>query len=138
MSHLNKPNVTYLNVSSASFLRPHYFATAGYKFRLLNSPIELEPSVFVKFDGTKLQYSGNISALYNKKIRLGVSYRNRDAIIPMLTYELIGGLRLGYAYELSLNKFLTVSKGSHEVFIGYCFDLWAPTRNHKYKSILYL
>ena len=138
VSHLHQPNVDYPNVESASFLRRHYFGTAGYSFRLLNSPIELQPSVFVKFDGTKLQYSGNITALYNKKIRLGVSYRNREAIIPMITFELISGLKVGYAYELGLTRLMSVSKGSHEIFIGYCFDIGGISKNYKYKSILYL
>ena len=138
VSHIHQPNVKYPNVISASFLRRHYFGTAGYSFRLLNSPIELQPSVFVKFDGTKLQYSGNISALYNKKIRLGVSYRNREAIIPMITLNLLGGLKVGYAYELALTRLITVSKGSHEIFVGYCFDFFGPNNDYKYKSILYL
>jgi len=141
MSHIHQPKVTYptlINKDAASFLRRHYFATAGYNFRLLNSPIELQPSVFVKFDGTKMQYSGNISAVYNKKIRLGVSYRNQEAIIPMLTFEMIEGLKVGYAYELSLTRLITVSKGSHEIFVGYCFDFWGPKSDYKYKSILYL
>ena len=138
VSHLNRPDVNYPNVTTASFLRPHYFATAGYNFRLLNSPIEMQPSVFVKFDGTKMQYSGNISALYNKKIRFGVSYRNREAIIPMISFELISGLKIGYAYELSLTRLITVSKGTHEIFVGYCFDFWGKNTNYKYKSILYL
>ena len=128
VSHIHQPNITYpitTENSSASFLRRHYFGTAGYSFRLLNSPIELQPSAFVKFDGTKLQYSGNISALYNKKIRLGVSYRNREAIIPMITFELISGLKVGYAYELALTRLISVSKGSHEIFIGYCFDSYS-------------
>lgn len=143
MSHIHQPDIAFTGLSNqenfqASFLKRHYFGTAGYSFRLLNSPIELQPSVFVKFDGTKMQYSGNISALYNKKIRLGVSYRNQEAIIPMITFELISGLKVGYAYELAITRLITVSKGSHEIFVGYCFDLWGPNNNYKYKSILYL
>jgi len=138
MSHIHQPEVNYPSVNSASFLRRHYFGTAGYSFRLFNSPIEMQPSMFVKFDGTKTQYSGNISALYNKKFRLGVSYRNREAIIPMIGFELISGLKIGYAYELSLTKLVTVGKGTHEVFVGYCFDFWGNRGKYKYKSILYL
>jgi type IX secretion system PorP/SprF family membrane protein len=138
VSHILQPNINYFNINSASFLRRHYFATAGYNFRLLNSPVEMQPSVFVKFDGTKMQYSGNISALYNKKIRIGVTYRNLESFIPMIGIDLIGGLKIGYAYEIPITKLITVSKGSHEVFVGYCFDFWGTNNNYKYKSILYL
>jgi len=136
-SHLNQPEIGYPNVT-ASFLRRHYFATVGYSKRLLNSPIEMQPSVFVKYDGTKIQYSGNITALYNKKFWLGVSYRNQDAIYPMLGVNLANGLKVGYTYELSLSKMITVSKGTHEVFLGYSLDLGKINKNYKYKSILYL
>ena len=138
VSHLNRPNVNYLKTDTASFLRPHYFATAGYNFRLMNSPIELQPSVFVKFDGTKMQSSVNLTALYNKKFSVGVSYRNRESFIPMVGVHLPNGLKVGYAYEVPLTRMFSVSKGSHEVFVGYCFDFWGANTNYKYKSILYL
>jgi type IX secretion system PorP/SprF family membrane protein len=136
-THINQPEIKYPGVT-ASFLRRHYYATTGYNLRLLNSPIELKPSVFAEFDGTKLQLSGNITGLYNKKFWLGVSYRNQDAIFPMAGVVLVNGLKVGYAYELSLSKMITVSKGTHEVFLEYSFDIWKANKNYKYKSILYL
>ncbi|MCF6183494.1 MAG: type IX secretion system membrane protein PorP/SprF [Bacteroidales bacterium] len=138
VSHINQPDINYPKVAAASFLRRHYYATAGYNFRLMNSPIELQPSVFIKFDGTKMQSSANITALYNKKFSVGVSYRNREAFIPMVGVRLLNGLKIGYAYEIPLTRMISVSKGSHEVFVGYCFDFWGANTNYKYKSILYL
>ncbi len=138
VSHLNAPDVKYPNVSEASFLRPHYFGTAGYNFRLMSSPVELQPSVFIKFDGTKLQSSANLTALYNKKFSVGVTYRNLESIIPVVGVNLPNGLKIGYAYEVPITRMITVSKGSHEVFVGYCFDFWGGNNNYKYKSILYL
>ncbi|MEA2043602.1 MAG: type IX secretion system membrane protein PorP/SprF [Bacteroidota bacterium] len=137
VSHVHQPKIEYTD-AAASLLRRHYYATAGYNHRLFNSPIELKPSVFVKFDGTQLQYSINMTALYNKKFWLGVSYRDKDAISPMAGVQLLNGLRVGYSYELSLSKMITASGGSHEVFIGYCFDFWRPNRKYKYRSIRYL
>lgn len=138
MSHIHEPRVNYPKVTTASFLRRHYFATLGYNYRMLSSPIKLQPSIFVKFDGTKMQYSGNLTALYNNKFSLGVTYRNKEAIIPMVGFRLISGLKIGYAYELSLTKLVTIEKGTHEVFVGYCFNFWGKKSDYKYKSILYL
>jgi type IX secretion system PorP/SprF family membrane protein len=138
VSHIHNPGIKYPTVQSASFLRRHYFASTGYSFRFFNTAFELQPSVFVKSDGTKIQYDINLSALYNKKVRAGVSFRNRDAIVPGVTVEIGGGLRVGYAYELSLNRLITVSKGTHEVYVGYCFDFWGKTKDFRYRSILYL
>ncbi len=56
----------------------------------------------------------------------------------MVSFELISGLKVGYAYELSLTKIMTVSKGSHEIFVAYCFDFFGGNNNYKYRSILYL
>lgn len=137
VSHIHNPKIEYTD-AAASFLRRHYYATAGYNFRFFNSPVELQPSVFAKFDGTILQYSANLTALYNKKIWLGVSYRDRDAIMPMAGFQLFNGLRIGYSYELSVNKMITASSGTHEVFLGYCFSFWKPDTKYKYRSIRYL
>lgn len=137
ISHLHNPKINYSD-STASFLRRHYFGSAGYSFRLFNSPIELKPSVFAKFDGTKMQISGNLTGQYNKKISLGVSYRNRDAIIGMVGFSFIPDLTIGYAYELSISRLITVNKGTHEVYIGYCLDIYKPPKNYKYEDVRYL
>ena len=137
VSHINQPKISYPEVT-ASYLKRHYYATAGYTQRLFNTPIELQPSVFVKSDGTKIQYSANLTALYNKKIWLGVTYRNKDAAIPMAGIQLISGLKIGYAYELGLSKMIAYSKGTHEVYVSYCFDFWKAPNNYKYRCVKYL
>ncbi len=139
VSHLHQPKIKYPeNDQQASFLRRHYFATAGYNFRLFETPVEMKPSVFAKFDGSKIQYSINLTGLYNKKFWLGVSYRNKDAIIPMGGIVLFNGLRIGYSYELALSRLITNSKGTHEIFLGYCFDFWRAPSNYKYRCIRHL
>ncbi len=137
ISHLHNPRINYSD-SAASFLRRHYYGTAGFNFRLGTSPIELKPSVFVKTDGTKIQFSGNLTAQYNKKINVGVTYRNHDSLIGMFGIELMPDLLVGYAYELSISRLVTVNKGTHEVYIGYCLDLYKPPKNYKYKDVRYL
>jgi type IX secretion system PorP/SprF family membrane protein len=136
-AHIHQPKIEYTD-AAASFLRRNFYATAGYNWRLFNSPIEMKPSAFVKFDGASMQYSVNLTALYNKKIWLGVSYRDRDAIMPMAGFQLFNGLRIGYSYELSVSKMITASAGTHEIFLGYCFDFWKPDTKYKYRSIRYL
>jgi len=137
VSHIQNPKIAFSD-STASFLRRHYFGTAGYNLRLFNSPIELKPSVFIKYDGTKVQYSGNLTAQYNKKFSLGVSYRNKDAIVGIVGFELMPDLHVSYAYELSVSRLITVNKGTHEIYVGYCLDLYKPQRNYKYKDVRYL
>ncbi len=137
ISHILQPNIEYPDVTSASFLRRHYFATAGYSFRLFDSPIELQPSVFVKSDGTTIDNIINLTSLYNKFFLLGVSY-GKEALSPMIGVNLKNGLRVSYSYELSLNKLISHSKGTHEVFVGYCFDFWRIDTKYKYRCTRYL
>jgi type IX secretion system PorP/SprF family membrane protein len=138
VSHIHQPRINYPDVTSASFLRRHYYATAGYNLRFFDSPIELQPSVFIKSDGTTIDYITNLTGLYNKVFWLGVSYSNKEALTPMIGFKLFSGLRVGYSYELSLNKLISHSKGTHEVFIGYCFDIGKTNSKYKYRCIRYL
>jgi len=138
ITHLNQPKIGYKQASEASFLRRHYYFLVGYKFKLLTSPIEIEPSIYLKSDAVKFQQDYNITGTYNKKFWIGVTYRNKESIVPMIGVQLINGIKLGYAYELSLSKIRKANSGSHEIMLGYNFDLYRTTSNYKYKSVRFL
>ncbi len=137
ISHIHNPKIEYTDAATST-LRRHFYATAGYNQRFFNSPIELQPAVIVKLDGTILQYDLNLTATYNKKFRIGVSYRDRDAILPMIGVQLFNGLNISYSYEIPLTKMIKASSGTHEIFLGYCFNFWKPDTKYKYRSIRYL
>ncbi len=137
VSHINQPQVKFPLNETALFLRRHYYFTTGYRMRLGSTPLELKPSVHLKFDGTKLQHSYNLTGLYNKRFWLGVTYRNREAFIPMAGIKLSTGLTVGYAYELSLTKMISYSKGTHEVMLGYCFGFFRVPKDYKAKGVRY-
>ncbi len=136
-AHIQQPKIAYPE-TEASFLKRHYYFTSGYNFRFFNTPLELTPSIFIKTDGVKTAQDYNITGTYNKKIYLGVTYRNKDAIVPMIGFRLFNGLKIGYAYELSTSKLRTANSGSHEFFVGYCFDIFKPVSNNKFKSVRFL
>jgi type IX secretion system PorP/SprF family membrane protein len=136
-AHIQQPKIAYPEIE-ASFLKRNFYGTVGYNFRFFNTPIELSPSVFVKSDGVKTAQDYNILGTYNKKFYLGVTYRNQDALVPMIGFQLYNGLRIGYAYELSISKLRTANSGTHEFLVGYSFELYKPTTNNKYKSVRFL
>jgi hypothetical protein len=47
------------------------------------------------------------------------------------------GLKIGYAYDLTTSALSGYTGGSHEIYLGYSFDL-GKNRIKKYKSIRYL
>ena len=51
---------------------------------------------------------------------------------------LFNGIKIGYAYGLNLSKLIKTNGGSHEVMIGYCFNLGFGGTPQKYRSVRFL
>lgn len=132
-SHLHEPEIKYQNGKPR--LKRHYFLTAGYNIQLPFPLFELQPSVFVKSDGSTSQFSINTNVIYNKKFWGGVTYRNMDAIVILAGLELFSGIKFGYAYDITATK---IGHGSHEVMLRYCFDLGLDKGAQIHKSVRFL
>lgn len=119
-------------------LERHYFLAGGATIPLSNPKLELSPSGFIKFDGTAAQYSVAGIVTYNKKFWGGFTYRLGDAIIAMAGAKLITGLKLGLAYDLSINKLGAYNNGSFEVMVNYQFNLEFGKEPEYSKSVRFL
>ncbi len=119
-------------------LARHYFLTAGVTLPLPFPLYEISPSAFIKFDGTAAQYSVNALVTYNKKVWGGVTYRLGDAVVAMAGIKLLNGLKIGYAYDLSLNKLRTYNNGSHEIMVNYQFNINFDKTPQYSKSVRFL
>lgn len=136
-THLAQPKFK-LAKNQISYLKRHYFLMAGYKLDLASSPIEILPNILVKYDGASPQFTINLNAVYNKKFWGGVTYRTTDALDINVGIELFNGIKIGYAYGLNLSKLIKTNGGSHEVMIGYCFNLGFGGTPQKYRSVRFL
>jgi type IX secretion system PorP/SprF family membrane protein len=119
-------------------LARHYFFTGGVTFPLPFPQYEITPSAFVKFDGTAAQYSVNALVTYNKKIWGGITYRLGDAVVAMAGIKLLNGLKIGYAYDLSINKLSSYNNGSHEIMVNYQFNINFDKTPQLTKSVRFL
>lgn len=137
VSHINQPNFN-LNGTEVGVMRRHYFVAAGYNFQTPVALLELKPSVFLKSDGISSQINLNANVLYNKKIWGGFSYRLNDAVIAMVGIKLFNGIKIGYSYDLSISKLGRYNQGTHEVMLGYCFDLGLNQEPERHKSVRFL
>jgi len=135
-THINKARIKYQNATPQ--LVRHYYATAGYILQLPNPLIEIMPYFILKTDGKANQIYLNTTLRYNKRFWGGVSYRAGDAIIGLVGLELFNGVRVGYSYDFITSQIGKYSDGSHELTIGYCFDLSLDKSPQKYKSIRFL
>lgn len=141
----------YLGLSSTNITQPkvkfekggpdltrHYYITAGYNLSMPNPSFDLLPSVFIASDGSASSFDFNSIILYNKRIWGGVTYRLKAAIVGMVGLELKNGLRIGYSYDFATTKLSGYNSGTHEITLGYCFNIIREKIPHKYKSVRFL
>jgi type IX secretion system PorP/SprF family membrane protein len=116
-------NVT-LNTGELNYeLKTHAFLSGGYVFDI-NKNLMFKPSFLLKGTrGAAANLDLSFNALFYKKIWLGISFRNKSSVNFMTEINITDYLRLGYAYDLSINKLSQFNNGSHEIFIGFDFNL---------------
>ncbi len=104
-----------------SRLIPHLFLSAGYRF-LLNEDINALPSVMLKYvsgSPTTPQFDINLKLQYRDLLWFGGSYRYQDGYAAMIGLNVGNTFNVGYAYDYSTTQLNTVSKGTHEIVIGF-------------------
>lgn len=136
VTHLNQASLIFQDQAS-TYLARHYYLSAGYNISLADPLFEIQPSVLIKSDMVSYQADLAIDLVYKKRYSAGLSYRLDDAVSVLLGFELANGLRIGYAYDIGTSALSRYGDGSHEIYLGYGFDL-GKNRNKKYKSVRFL
>jgi len=135
-THLLEPEYDLAQGKSA--LVRHYYVTAGYNIPLTNPLLDFKPSVLVQSDGAYSQLSVNALIEYNKKLWGGVSYRTDNAIIGVIGIELFNWVKVGYSYDFVTSDMMDYNDGSHEIMMGFSFDMKKEKSPERYKSIRFL
>jgi len=115
----------------------HLYVTTGAMFPL-SEHLQLKPSVLYKedFKGPS-NVDLNVFLLIDEKLWIGASYRTGmnlwnksnlpsnfsevDAASAMVEFYATERLRIGYSYDLNVNKMAGYQGGSHEISIGFLF-----------------
>ena len=122
------------DVENSSYLRRHFFLTAGYVFDTGIENLKVKPFSMLKYvENAPLQADFNLSAVYNDRYWLGAGYRTNGAFSVMAEIGLPGNLRLGYAYTFESSKITRHTGATHEVLLGFDFK----KKDSRYKSIRY-
>ncbi len=113
-----------------SRLVPHVFATAGYRFFISDDFTGL-PSVMVKFvDPLPVHVDLNFKVQYHDLLWAGAMYRLNDGVAAMAGMNISNTLNIGYSYDYTTSSLNTVSKGTHEIVIGFLLNNrygdWCP------------
>ena len=116
-------------------LARHYYIMAGYTFNLTPEH-SLTPNIKVKTDAASTQVDINVTYIYDQRFWVGVSYRMQDAIAPMLGARFLKdkSLKVGYSYDVTMSKIKGYSAGTHEIMIGYCFNVKKKPKVSSYQN----
>lgn len=117
-------------LQQAGKLVPHLFATAGYRF-FLDDDFTLLPSVMLKYvQPTPSQFDFNTKLQYRDLAWIGASYRLDDGYAGMLGVNVSNTFNVSYAYDYTTSRLSTVSKGTHEIVLGFLignkYGDWCP------------
>lgn len=95
----------------------HYYLHSSYNFHISKN-FELIPSILIITDLIKLSTNVNLRAIYKKQFWIGASYRTSDAVSCMAGVDWKQKYRVCYAYDFTIGKLASISKGSHEIGIA--------------------
>ncbi|MFM9009047.1 MAG: type IX secretion system membrane protein PorP/SprF [Bacteroidota bacterium] len=112
---------TDLDKFSKTYKR-HYYAMAGYTYEI-SPTITLKPMFLVKNVTNNTTIDVNVNAHFNGRYWGGLSWRNNDAIVLMGGITFMDNIRVGYAYDYTTSRLKDYSNGSHEIMLGYCFNV---------------
>ncbi len=111
-------------------LIPHLFIQGGYRFSL-GDDMSLLTSAMVKYiNPVPLSVDINLKLQYRDIIWAGVSARPNDGFAALVGLNVNSSFNFGYSYDFTQSKLNTVSKGTHEILLGFLLgnnnDDWCP------------
>lgn len=113
-------------------LMRHFYGMAGVAIPVSENVL-LKPSILLKYvKNAPAQMDLNMSVLFAKTFWLGASYRTREAVALMTEFQLSKNLRLGYSYDIWFNQLKAYNQGSHEIRLGFDFDLFSRMTTPRY------
>jgi len=75
------------------------------------------------------------TALYQKKLGVGLMYRFGASLGGMISYEVLDNLRVGYSYDMAITRIHYQSLGTHEVMITYSIGKGENSLDRQFVSI---
>ncbi|HXB45023.1 MAG TPA: PorP/SprF family type IX secretion system membrane protein, partial [Puia sp.] len=100
-------------------LIPHTFLTAGYKI-LVNDDVNILPSVMIRYiQPLPIGFDVNAKIQYQNLLWLGFTYRYQQGYAAMLGVNISSTFNLGYSYDYTITQLNTVSRGTHEIVLGF-------------------
>jgi len=111
--------------NSDARLNTFFNLIAGKVFNI-SDKVALKPSTILrKAVNSPFQFDANLSIRYLNNFWLTTTYRYGFGAVFSGHVFITDKLHIGYSYDLPLNNILSQQSGSHELFIGYNFHIFA-------------
>ncbi|MEP5254789.1 PorP/SprF family type IX secretion system membrane protein [Winogradskyella rapida] len=95
----------------------HLFFTGGYVFTI-NDDFKLKPAFMTKYvNHAPLSVDITANVLMYDQLEFGLGYRYDDSVSALANFVISPSIRVGYAYDHTLNNLGRFNSGSHEVFL---------------------
>jgi len=102
----------------------HYYAMGGYTTGLIG-PGKIDANVLLRTDLVKFSSDLNVRYIMsNNQLKYygGLTFRTSDALAVMLGGSM-NNWSVGYSYDYTIGKLSSISQGTHEVMVKYCYYL---------------
>jgi len=100
-------------------LVPHIFLSAGYRLQV-SDDLSLLPSALIRYiSPLPIGIDINTKLMYQDLIWVGGSFRFKEGYAAMVGFNINNSINIGYSYDLQTSTLNTVSKGTHEILIGF-------------------
>jgi type IX secretion system PorP/SprF family membrane protein len=133
--HLTNPS---LGIDNNARYRPTMYLMGGYTFMIDSTTWTLRPLVNIVSDFAQVSFNTACHVAYENKYWAGVSYRWGQAVAGMIGVEILGGIKIGYAYEFPTSALSRFTGGTHELMMSYSFSVRTVRGSQRYKSLRYL
>lgn len=99
-------------------LSRNYIASVGHRYKISRNYSVVPSGLFKLSPGSPMALDINVMMEYQRKLGLGVSYRNQDAVAFMLKVPFLKYFSLGYSYDVTTSKLRAGGANTHEIILG--------------------
>ena len=111
----------YYDSITINWTQAQYFSFLRYRIKL-NSSLELQPSVLIKYmKGVPISYDINAALVIKKVLTLALAYRKMESIDFLMNAKITTKLHLGFGYDYGIGEVSRNSGGSFELMANYIF-----------------
>ena len=123
---ISMPNMLYKSAPSDSISYSLFNNNLYFLFRYripVSNNIMLQPGLIVRYaNGLPIYTDINLSAIINKVLLVGVSYRVKESVNPILQAKITPQFKIGYSFDYPLANENSFGSNSHEFMISYLFS----------------